>query len=109
MLLKLPHPCERQKNSAARAAGAKTNERLMHRSKHRGVLAHTELIIGAPHGDFTRATGSGIGCSRFNQPPKVLPCICNLIVDVGCVHEVRIQVYCRTTKGAAGRISAGRS
>jgi hypothetical protein len=32
-----------------------------------------------------------------------------LIVDVGCVHEVRIQVYCRTTKGAAGRISAGRS
>ena len=59
---------------------------------------------------YQRIIGSsGIVCSLLNQPPMVPPCICNLIVDVGCVHEVRIQAYCRTTKEAAGQISAGRS
>jgi hypothetical protein len=67
------------------------------------------MIGGNAFRDQRIIGGPGIGCSLLNQPPKVLPCICNLIVDVGCVHEVRIQVYCRTTKEAAGRISAGRS
>ena len=50
------------------------------------------MIGGNASRDQRIIGGFGIGCSLLNQQPKILPCICNLIVDVGCVHEVRIQV-----------------
>jgi hypothetical protein len=73
------------------------------------AITGRRMIGGNAFRDQRIIGGSGIGCSLLNQPPRVPPCIFNLIVDVGCVHEVRIHAYCRTTKEAAGRISAGRS
>lgn len=56
------------------------------------------MIGGNAFRDQRIIGGSGIGCSLINQPPKVFPWICNLIIDVDCVHEVRTQVYSATTQ-----------
>ena len=56
------------------------------------------MIGGNAFRDQRIIGGSGIGCSLINQPPKVFPWICNLIIDVDCVHEVRTQVYSTTTQ-----------
>jgi hypothetical protein len=29
----------------------------MHRREHGGVLSHTQVIVGAPHGDLARSAG----------------------------------------------------
>ncbi len=36
-------------------AGAAPVQRLVHRVEHLRVLAHAEIVVGAPHGDFLRA------------------------------------------------------
>ena len=43
----------------ARAAGASARsvDRLMHGGEHFGMLAHAEIIVGAPHGHFPLAAG----------------------------------------------------
>ncbi len=41
--------------AGAARAGAATVERLVHGVEHGGVLAHAEIVVGAPHRDLTRA------------------------------------------------------
>ena len=42
--------------SRASGAGAAALDRLMHGGQHDGVLAHPQVIVGAPDDDFLRAT-----------------------------------------------------
>ena len=61
----------------ARAAGARADrlDRLMHGGEHGWVLAHAEIVVGAPHGHVAGAArgeviGGGIGAAAALQVGK---------------------------------------
>ena len=102
--------------AGAAGAGAATVERLVHRRQHRGVLAHAEIVVGAPHGDLAGAvrmvmpgTGKGAGLAleigkyaiasfamkTFKLPAKislVVHDVLPLIVAAGSVPMLRAVV-----------------
>ena len=63
----------RRAGDVARTAGAGANrlDRLMHGSAHRRVLAHAEIVVGAPHGHVAGAASSELigGDGRAAAPP----------------------------------------
>ena len=47
--------------AGAAGAGAATVQRLVHRRQHRRILAHAEVVVGAPDGDVRRAVQAVMG------------------------------------------------
>ena len=61
----------RRAGDVARAAGAGADriDRLVHGGEHRRVLAHAEIVVGAPDGDGTRGLGL-LKCSAEGYAPR---------------------------------------
>ena len=57
----------------ARAAGAGAHgvDRLVHGGQYRRVLAHAEIVVGAPHGDLARTVRREVICHR-KEPAAAL-------------------------------------
>ena len=56
--------------NVARAAGADAELAggLLHRGDHRGMLAHAEIVVGAPDGDLARVVGR-VAIEGARKPP----------------------------------------
>jgi hypothetical protein len=81
----------------ARATGAGTTapDSLLHRGYHRRMLAHTQIVVGAPNRDVTRATVKAIGrlrkLTRFTFKISKIPIVAILFQLLKLIFEKVIK------------------